>query len=468
MHSIRRDHDVASRYARRTVLDKTHMMDVNTMHALTHSRIEDGYAASAYWGANGQCNPPELDDTVAPHVSRFHVEISNKLVPRVENKTSLVRWTNCGVRDLTSLNDLHNRNGVVEASQISKLVHGDSSASTHRRDGHATQSEDADMNGETDSSSSSSEVDPRPLGKAQFITLRTCYQSMPGKFDDTVTQIAQDSTRRCDCYAREQFNLKSSAFTSKEPEMYLPTSSDYMNMTIIDPVHYRAAECLTHHSDKAADGNNVQTRLMYCSRYNNVNRNGADRRARAHKNMQMRHNIDIDALRAQQRAMNAATLPANYKPVSTKNWSSTTHREHTWYDADEAREVNKPDATVPFRSIQQRSMPGKDLHEQTHTERATRLNDNKSDICHAGTEYRDNYVDNFGNADICKSFSKQSAFDIRNGVYTMHHAYHHPRSDVSTGDMYATTEIVPGQYTTMSQKPLHAANVLRGQITAQH
>lgn len=417
MNCTRVNQNGAFNYSRRT----TTRPEGNELTELLRSRIEDGFVASAYWGNTGEVPPRDPDDRAPDDTFRFTREINRKLVPFPKEQTSLPRtldYTVVGLHLVT--NQSNGDNGGMNANQLAQL-----------RDG------DADL-----------VEGPNGLRvKPRFLNTTSSAQRMPGKFSDDVLKVLKDGQDKEDELRRKLVELKGEPFRGGDPDPYRPTSDDYCDMSTVDPSSYRVYEL----DPKVPNG-----RLdVYRSRYNNVEREGPKRRENTFKRLQRGRNVDLSSLRHTLAESSKATMPRGYEAYSTKDWMSTTHREHAAYDVDAAAKANERNATLPLRNVN-----------YTLTEEhknSLRANDERMASRYDGdfaTEYGDNFLDRFAQAEINKDYAGRSVFDIQNGMYTMDHHYHHPRADVDTNESYSPTELVPGQHKSMYTEPLHAKNAL--------
>lgn len=388
------------------------------------SRAVEGFASSAYWGATGDVPPREPDDQTPKEPYRFQREINRKLVPFPKEQTSIPRTLDYTVVGLHLMTDDGNSNtGGLNAAQLAKLH---------------------DSDAQLEATETGLSVKPR------FLNMKTTTQRMPGAFDDDVMRALRDGERKLDEDLRKLEELKRTPFATTDPNGFRLTSDDYCDMSGIDPTAYR----VTQRDPTAAPGEGVDVEV-YKSRYNNVEREGPKRRAGTMEMMQRERQVDPRALRAELEHSHRSTLPKGYAPYSAKEWLSTTHRDHADYDVDAAAAANERLATEPLRNTNYQLTAAHELALSQREERQRGRYDGDW-----ATEYSDHYQDRAAQADVTKDFAHRSVFDIRNGIYTMDHHFHHPRDDTTTGETYSPSELVPGQYATMSQKPLHARNLV--------
>lgn len=418
----------AFNYSQRTTTIPT---EGETLTGLLHSRIQDGFATSAYWGATGEVPPREPDDAADKHPYPFQDEINRKLVPLPKEQTSYPRtidYTHIGLHHIKD--DGNSNNGGLNASQLRHLY------------------------GDGDGSGPQSSAGPNGSAKPRFLTLETTAQSIPRSFDDGVLKALRDGQKKEDDLQKRLADLKATPYTSgSDPDPYKLTSDDYCDVSKIDPSSSRQKDW----KDGVSGDTEDEGPDVYRSRYNNVEREGPKRREKTHTVLQRSRNVDRDALKSTLHETHDQSMPKGYTPYSAKDWMSTTHREHAMYDVPAAASMNDRNATVPLRN---KNYTLTEDHSRSVVERDTRFRTrNNGDW---GTEYSDSYVDRSAESKVCKKFGNRSIFDIEDGIYTMYHEFHHPRADVRTGETYTPAEMVPGQYTTMSAEPLQAPNRVPG------
>ncbi|KAH9586193.1 hypothetical protein LSM04_009492 [Trypanosoma melophagium] len=388
------------------------------------SHIKDGFASSAYWGATGEVPPREPDDIAGRKPHRFEMEISRKLVPFPEDKTSLPRtmdYTLIGLHRLKG--DGSEAKPQLNAAQLRAL------------EGTVTALDGGDTTGG---------MKPR-LMETTTTQNRTIGK---GTFDPNVLDALRKGEEDMDCAAKNRDDLKGLPLGTTLPDPYRPTSWDYCDMSGIDPSSYWVMQ---------KDPNDPQSGYkvpVYKSRYNLVEKEGPIRREKTATMLQREKNVDKDSLKQKMEDMSANSLPKGYQPWSASELMSTTHDCHAPYDVAGAATSNDRHATAPLPRTYHTLTSA---HEETVsqlTQRRLMRHDGTW-----GTEYSDAFMDRFAQAEVNKDYSKRSIFDIRYGTYTMHHSAHHPRNDTSTGKNYTPSQIVPGQYTTMTQQPHHARNV---------
>ncbi|KPA85471.1 hypothetical protein ABB37_01763 [Leptomonas pyrrhocoris] len=402
--------------------------DQDSLTEFLKSRSKEGFATSAYWGATGEVPPRAPDDVVSKEPYPFQAEINRKLVPFPKDQTSYPRtidYTTVGLH-LFKCAGVDGSGGGLNATQLQKLQGADG-------DG---------LDGTRQLPDGSQSRKPR------FLTLQTTQQAIPRTFDDDVLGTLRAGQQKEDALKAELDNLEGTPYSSTEvADPYRLTSDDYCDFSGVDPSSSRQ-------KDLADSEGNID---VYKSRYNNVEREGPRRRERTHETLRRGQAVDRDQLRTTLAASHAETMPNGYETYSAKDWLSTTHREHAAYDVEMAARANDRDATVPLRNTNYTLSAA---HEAAVTQRDARfktLHDNGW-----GTEYSIQYQDRSSEADVSHQHGSRGIFDIEDGVYTMDKRYHHPRDDVHTGEMYTPAEMVPGQYTTMYEEPLHAPNVVSG------
>ncbi|RNF11639.1 hypothetical protein TraAM80_00835 [Trypanosoma rangeli] len=393
------------------------------------SRIKDGFASSAYWGATGEVPPREPDDVARKKPHTFEMEISKKLVPFPEEKTSLPRtldYTHVGFHRLKG--DGSEVKPQLNAAQLRHL--GGSGALTAKGSG--------------------SETKPR-LMETTTTQNRTIGN---GTFDPEVID-ALSKGMDMDTFLKERDRLKNMPLEGPAPDCYRPTSWDYCDMSGID----RSSYWVMQKDPNAPDSDGLLP--VYKSRYNLVEKEGPVRRGETTKMLERGNNVDKGLLKDTMNGMNTKGLPEGYQPWSAQEWMSTTHDCHAPYDVARAAATNARFATAPLPRTYHDLTPA---HEQTVLSLSQRYM-----MRHArnwATEYSDSYMDRLHQAEVNKDHSKRSIFDLQNGIYTMHHSAHHPRDDTATGEMYTPSQVVPGQHTTMSEQPFHARNALRRNETS--
>ncbi|ORC89735.1 uncharacterized protein TM35_000112690 [Trypanosoma theileri] len=388
------------------------------------SQVKEGFASSAYWGVTGEVPPREPDDVARKKPHRFEMEISRKLVPFPEDKTSLPRtldYTLIGMHRLKG--DGSEVKPQLNASQMRALE-----ASLTLRAGDGT-------DGNKPYLMETTTTQNRTIGK--------------GTFDPDVLDALRKGEEDVEDATKNRDDLKGATLETGVPDPYRPTSWDYCDMSGIDPSSYWVMQ--RDPKDPYSDS----TLPVYKSRYNLVEKEGPIRREKTATMIQREKNVDKYSLKQKMENMNTSSLPKGYQPWSASELMSTTHDCHAPYDIPGAVASNERHATAPLPRTYHTLTPA---HEETVT-RVTQRRLMRHDG-NWGTEYSDSFMDRFGQAEVNKDHSKRSIFDIRYGIYTMHHSAHHPRSDTATGENYTPSQIVPGQYTTMTQQPLHARNVV--------
>lgn len=400
--------------------------DEDALTEFLRSRGREGFAASAYWGATGEVPPRAPDDVVSKQPYPFQAEINRKLVPFPKDQTSFPRTVDYTKVGLHHIRDDGNSNtGGFNATQLQKLKDG------------------LDTLGDGQGQGSTGALKPR------FLTMQTTNQAIPRSFDDGVLDALRGGHEKEDALKAELDALEGSPYADGVvPDVYRVTSDDYCDFGKMDPSAYRQ-------KDWTAGDDGVD---VYKSRYNNVEREGPRRRERTYDTLQRGRTVDRGQLRSTLEDSHKQALPQGYEPYSAKEWMSTTHREHAAYDVDEARQANERDATVPLRNTHYALSQA---HELAVTQRDSRMQTRHDGKW--GTEYSDGYQDRFAQSEkVCHKHGAQHVFDIEDGIYTINHVYHHPRTDVQTGETYTPAEMVPGQYTTMYTEPLHAPNGVEG------
>ncbi|EPY36213.1 hypothetical protein AGDE_07026 [Angomonas deanei] len=283
--------------------------------------------------------------------------------------------------------------------------------------------------------------------KPRFLTTDTATRRMPSEFDDDVMRALREGQELEDELRRKLEALKKNPYGTEEPDAYRVTSDDYIDMTGIDPSSWRVRE---------EDPNDPSATLdVYRSRYNNVEKEGPKRRERTQISLQRQLEVNPKELRNTLTGTTRSQLPRGYEPWSAKDWRSTTHTEHTDYDREKANLMNTRDATEPLRN---RNYALTQDHELAVSQKEDRLRTRNQGEWN--TEYTENFEDRLDQASVDKSHAVKGVWDIKNGVYTINPHFHHPRDDTDTGELYTASQIVPGQYTTMSQQPLHGVNYL--------
>eukprot|EP00796_Vickermania_ingenoplastis_P008348 gene8348-5847_t len=406
-------------YAGRVFQEKPPEPDA--LEELLAKRSKELLAASSYWGATGEVPPREPDDATKDNLFRFKPEMNRKLMPLPREITSYPKtldYSHVGFHHMTD--DSNSDTGGLNKGQTEKL-------------------QDSGMGVGSDG-----KIKPR------FLNLQTEYMRMPHKFDPAVLEEKDDGDRLERKYEKERDKIKKTPFDSANPGSYRLTSDDYCDMSGIDPSSYRV-EGDWDEVSKLPPG---ERPYVYKSRWNNVNREGPKRREATHTMLHREHEVDPKQLREIMMKERQKHMPRGYQVPKTE-WLSTTHREHAKYDVDRAAEANEPNNTSPVRNVNYALTPAHKEAVEYHDERArTKLDGDW------GTEYGDNYQDRYDQAEINKDHAGKSVFDVEYGVYTMDHHFHHPRSDVNTGESYKPHELVPQQYVTMATEPLMAKNTV--------
>lgn len=409
--------DGAERYSKREfgVLKSQDALD-----KLLEQRSKDLHAASAYWGhREGQAFEP--DDKIQD-LFRFKPEMNRKLMPLSrEPQTSFPKhldFAHVGLHLLPC--DGNSYTGGLNKSQLEKC--GDVGS------------------------------------KPRFLNLQTEYMRMPHKFDPEVLDEEEDGKRKENMYDKDRDKLKRKEFDSEDPNYYQLTSDDYCDMSKIDPSSHRVEDDWDTISKLPLN----ERLYKYKSRWNNVNREGPTRREKTMMIMEKEHEVDPNALREIMMKERLKDMPRGYVPPKTE-WLSTTHREHADYDLNKAREANDPDSTAPLRNKNYALTPEHIVAVERRDERAkTKLDGDWQTECGEG------YQDRFQQAEINKEHAGKSVFDVKYGVYTMNHEFHHPRSDVHTQEVYKPHQLVPQQYVSMATEPLMAKNQLHSLSTQRN
>lgn len=390
------------------------------------TRTREGFASSAYWGATGEMPPHEADDTIPRDSDRFGGEINRKLMPFPKDLTSLPRRLESGAvgghRMLTDgMADAPTAPGMSDAQMatLRSLTDGDGQGRVPR-----------------------------------LLTTRSTQQSIPRDFDADVLQTLADGKALEGEMKRRIDDLKGMPRSTADPDPYRLTSDDYCDMGGIDRPAYCVTETVLGEPGEGDGGD-----WVYRTRYNNVEREGPKRRDRTHLLMELARNVDPKELQRTLVESRARTMPRGYQPYSASEWMSTTHREHAAYDPARAASANDRFATEPLRNVNYGLTA---QHEQSLSEKDRRFQTRHDGTW--GTEYSDHYVDRSGESKVVRDHVSQGVFDVVDGIYTMNHVFHHPRDDVHTGETYTPAELVPGQYATMSRKPLHSRNPLDGTL----
>ncbi|KAG8341221.1 hypothetical protein TRVL_07953 [Trypanosoma vivax] len=379
------------------------------------------FASSAYWGVSGDVPPREPDVVTGNKPHRFATEINRKLIPLPNSKTSLPRQL-----DYTHIG-LHR---IKEDTQDAPSLNAAQMSALYGR-------------GQLHGTGLSASAKPRLLEETNT-QKRTIGK---GALGPEVINALKTAEANLATIEDERAQLKSKPLESSDPDPYRATSWDYCDMSGIDPSSYRVNQL----SPETAG-----TPAVYKSRYNLVEREGPLRRKATAAMMEKERSLDENQLRATLQGTKKILLPDGYRTWSAGQWVSTAHNTYTPYDMKAAAESNGRYATVPIQRTQRPPMAtqgqGTEVEVKKHSE--TRNGD-------WATEYSDSYFDKTKDTDVTKDFSKKSIFDLWNGVYTMHHSAHHPRSDVVTGESYKPFQIVPGQYVSMASQPLHARNAVQ-------
>ncbi|CCW62396.1 unnamed protein product [Phytomonas sp. EM1] len=421
MDTSQKCNDGAFFYSTRTI---DTLKGQDSLREVLERRAREGFATSAYWGTTGEVPPREADDVVNHNTFRFSSELGRKLVPFPKEQTSLPRMLDATLKGfhITSKPDgsFLEPDKLMNDAQLQKLKEGDVNA---------------------EDTPDGIRVKPRFLN-----TVSTAHRLPSGFSGDVMDAFREGQMKENDLQQRLS-ELKKQPCRSTEPDGYRLTSEDYCDMSKIDPSSYRVME---------KNPEDPSTELeVYRSRYNNVEREGPKRREHTFQVLQKERNVNVDELRSTLSKKLGDSLPRGYAPYSAKEWMSTTHREHAAYDPTRAEKMNDSYATCPLRNT---NYALSEEFRNSLTQQKERF-DRRYDGAFA-TEYADNYQDRFDPSKVNKDHGVKKVFDIRNGIYTINHVYHHPRSDVTTGETYAPSELVPGQYTTMSKESLRARNTV--------
>ncbi|CCW68731.1 unnamed protein product [Phytomonas sp. Hart1] len=415
------NNDGAHFYSTRTV---DALKNQDSMLKFLEGRAREGFTTSAYWGANGEVPPREPDDVVNRNTFRFTDELKRKLVPFPKEQTSISRMLDYTLKGfhITSKPDgsFLEPDKLMNDTQLQILKEGDANVE-EGPDGFR--------------------LKPRLLN-----TVSTAHRLHSG-FSGDVMAALHDGLNREDELQKRLSELKRKPCESTDPDGYRLTSEDYCDMSKIDPSSYRVMENKPENPDIKME--------VYRSRYNNVEREGPKRREHSLQVIQNGRNVNNNTLRSTFSRKMEDDLPRGYSPYSAKEWISTTHREHATYDPAKASEMNNPNATFPLRNT---NYSLSDDFQKSLTQKWERF-DRRHDGAFA-TESSDNYQNRFNQSEVIKGHGVKKVFDIKNGVYTINHVYHHPRNDVMTNEKYTPAEIVPGQYLSMSKEPLHARNTV--------
>lgn len=395
-------------------------VDPEKFDDLLHSRMNELNATSAYWGCTGEIPPKDPNDHVQD-VFRFKPEINKKLIPLPREVTSFPK--------------------KIDESHIGfHIVRGDGNADN----GGLNQAQQQMLDG------SNAEIGPDGRPRSRFLNLKTEYMRMPHLFNPKVLGEHADGIEKDNRREDARNRLQQQPLCSEDPNPYVLTSDDFCDMSKVDPSSYR----VEGDWEKVSKLPLGERRYVYKSFWNAVNREGPVRREKTQEILQREHDVNPQELRAVMLQERLKDMPRGYKPPKTE-WMSTTHREHANYDIQKARDANNPDSTTPLSNINYRLAPSHHEAVRYHDERArTKLDGNWA------TEYGDSFQDRYNEAEMNKDYAKKTIFDVRYGIYTIDPAFHHPRDDVSTGEVYKPHEIVPQQYVSMAAEPLMAKNWL--------
>lgn len=401
--------------------------DPATVKEFLASHIRGGFVSSAYWGVTGETLPPEPDDVAGKKPHCFEMEISRKLVPFPEDKTSLPRTLDYTLIGLHRLKE--DATGIEPQLNVSQLLA---------------------LRGTRVLGEGEGEEEGGERRRPRLLENTTTQNRTIGKgtFDPNVLDALQKGAKDVDEMTSERERLKGMPLECTTPDMYHPSSWDYCDMSGIDPSSY----CVTQRDTTTPEDVSLP---VYKSRYNLVEKEGPVRREKTKRMFELERNVDMGLLRDSMKEANINALPEGYQTWSANEWRSTTHDVHAPYDIAGAALTNTRHATAPLSRTYHTLTPA---HEQTVlslSQRRLSRHDGKW-----ATEYSDSYMNRFDKAEVNKEHSKRSIFDVQNGIYTMHHSAHHPRADTASGETYTPSQIVPGQYTTMAMQPLHARNAL--------
>ena len=368
------------------------------------------FQSSAYRGCTGAFPAPDADDNVtAKREPRFASMISNNLVPYPIHKL-----------------------GGCPASTGAGVYLG-ASVKAHKVNTKDMSEKVKDI--ELDFDKSTTGKVPSMITSRGFIDNSTTTGTMHGEFNDDVMGTFYDGKAKERKAEAERHQLQSTPFASVDPNHWSRSSDAYADYRKVDRSDFTATNVLPKLA--RAEGNRTRTTNM----------------------MEAGRNVDVDELKALRNAISANALPAGYSAPSGA--MLTTMKDHfAGYDTAKAEASNDRWASVP---LQHRHQVATEEERAAYAAQKDRFAQRHEGIFK--TEKADKHCPVFDEADISHTFDIKGAFSIRNGVRCLNDKVHKPLDVTSTltrtqqGSLNRNT-IVPGQFTAMSQKPLHTPHHL--------
>ena len=378
----------------------------NKTDADHHRYTVDQFQSSAYRGCTGAFPPPEAaDDVGAKRQPRFASMISNNLVPYPMHKL-----------------------GGCPPNAGSGAYLG-ASVRAHKVNTKDIAEKVADPT--LDFEKSSTGKVPGMVTSRGFIDHTTTTATMHGEFSDEVMDTFHGGKARERAAEADRAALQSTPFATADPNHWARSSDAYGDYRKVDRSEFtstNAAPRLAH-----GEANRLKTRRM----------------------MEAGRDVDMAALRERRDEISRAALPQGYSAPSGA--MLTTMKDHfAGYDPELGQESNDRWASVP---LQHRHQVATEAEREAYAAQQQRFA-----ARHEGdfnTEKADQHRDLSGEADTSRQYDVKGAFSIRNGVRCIRETVHRPR-DV-TSDLSGTltrNTIVPGQFTAMSDKPLHTPHQL--------
>jgi hypothetical protein len=253
---------------------------------------------------------------------------------------------------------------------------------------------------------------------------------MTGRFDDEVMSVyLQGKEKEAELESQRQ-DMHLAALETPNPNGFAKTSHSHSNLSNVDTGAYRT---------------------QYNTRHALVAKKGESNRERTAKQIHEGKHVSTASLAEVMKESVGKTRPIGYVPPSTESWASTMKHFHAPYDAKVAAEANDRFATHPPRNI--RNVLSVDDNEAFMNEELKRSGRHQGLYT---TEHSEKFKDRTAEAEVTTKHRTKGVLNLDNGVFRMRHEFHHPRSDVHTGETYKPSQIVPGQFKPMSLEPLHA------------
>jgi len=363
------------------------------------TKTKDLFQTSAYRGANGNLNPVLPNDNTKTNGSRFSSMISNKLEPFPRDRRGPA------VADCLVAPRIYHKSGVMGDTTSLEVVAAPDAIST------------------------CGTVKGRPASLG-FLETTTTQQRFRGQFDDDVMKAYRDGKEREEQLAAEREALRKAPFATVDPKGYTKSTHEHANFSNLDADSYRPG---------------------YNSRHELVTKKGEANRDKTLNGMLQGNAVDRDALAAHMQEVHNRSLPRGYTKPSTSSWQTTTGYVHAPYDVQAATDANGRFAGAPAMT-NTASFTAAQLAEINAVEQG-----HKRNVEGFETEASDKFRGHDA-APLDRKHYASGALKAVNGVPQMRHHYHHPRSDVHTGETYGPSDMVPGQFRTMSKNVLPAKN----------